>query len=59
MDGFATLESVKEVTINFQSALTSYAGFKKAIDTIEKFTTRSNGYTVTLDDLKAGKWTKE
>lgn len=59
LDGFATLESVKSVTINFLSALKSYAGFKNAIDTIESFSTRSNGYTVTLEDLKAGKWTKE
>lgn len=61
LDGFSALTSVGKVTIQYHTALVSFAGLKHVVDALEdsQWTVSGNGYNPTLADMKAGKYTKE
>lgn len=61
LDGFAALTSVGKVTIQYHSALVSFAGLKNVVGALEdgQWTVSGNGYNPSLADMKAGKYTKE
>lgn len=61
LDGFSALTSVGKVTIQYHSALVSFAGLKNVVGALEdgQWTVSGNGYNPSLADMKAGKYTKE
>ncbi|MDR2414371.1 MAG: hypothetical protein LBD64_05245 [Odoribacteraceae bacterium] len=62
LNGFAALASVKAIEISRQGALADYNGLKKAfaaLPSLEGWTLSNNAYNPSVEDLQAGKWTKQ
>lgn len=61
LDGFSALTSVGKVTIQYYTALVSFAGLKHVVGALEdgQWTVSGNGYNPTLADMKAGRYTEE
>lgn len=58
LDAFSNLEIVSAVTVMYGTSLTSFAGLKKAAESItdeNNWETKNNSFNPTLADMKAGK----
>lgn len=58
LDAFSNLETVSAVTVMYGTSLKSFAGLKKAAESItdeNNWETKNNSFNPTLADMKAGK----
>lgn len=61
LNGFASLQNVKGISINYNSALTDFSGLKNTLRSITAadWNVDGNGYNPTYADMEEGKWIKE
>ncbi|MCD8260171.1 MAG: DUF5018 domain-containing protein [Bacteroides sp.] len=56
LDGLSAVESVKNVSISYCSALSSFYGLRNCIDQVQSWTVNSSLYNVTLEQMLAGEY---